>query len=69
MTIKPKIASWRHLGAHLGRLGRHLGAQKLGRWIPRNEQAAESILPGRRRAPPWKELEGLGVNKPGIYTL
>ena len=59
VIIGSKIAFWKHLG----RLGSHLGAQKVGRGIPSCEKRAEPTLPGRGRGGVNPSLEGTGREK------
>ena len=56
MMMGSKMAFWRHLG----HLGGHLGAQKVRRGIPSDEQTAESTPQGRGRGGVNPSLEGTG---------
>ena len=59
MMIGSKIAFWKHLG----RLGSHLGSQKVRRGIPSNEQPSEKTPPGRGRGGVNPSLEGTGRDR------
>ena len=56
MMIGTRIAFWMHLGC----LGGHLGAQKMGRGIPSRERLTGPTLPGRGRGGVNPSLEGTG---------